>query len=468
MNNKILLFCVLIIVSVALVACASPAPGEEVFIEVTRVVEGTPETIIITAEPEASTVVWWTSPHADIDAMLDEVFVDTFNESHPDIQLDLVRADKHEDVSRIALQGGIGPDVVQMNAPSEVTDLAAAGYLLPLDDYIEEYGWDDILVSWAYEVGFVGDSVYSIPLTYETILLYYNSALFEANGWEPPQTLEDIEFLCNEADKMGKVCIADGPAGKATRNEWWLGWVLNAAAGPDVMYEVLTGVRPWTDPAIAAAVELNRSWIVDNGWFGGGSLENYFALSHDDNWTAVAAGDALMRISGNWDLEKLVSFCPDDCDWTIPPSLNENVPPHFLLSIGETLSISANAAEPDKVAEVFDHLFNDRKRAANIIESANFTQWLVPMDWDVSDFSADADPNLARYIGEFATVTGEGKFGYATWTFMPPETRLYLNEQFEYLLYGDITVDEYLQGMQELFESEEELKITVPKTGISQ
>ena len=51
---------------------------------------------------------------------------------------------------------------------------------------------------------------------------------------------------------------------------------------------------------------------------------------------------------------------------------------------------------------------------------------------------------------------------------MPPETRLYLNEQFEYLLYGEITLEEYLEGMQELFESEKELIINAPKTGISQ
>jgi raffinose/stachyose/melibiose transport system substrate-binding protein len=472
-NTHLLYMIVAILILVSLVSCAKPTPETEVKeVEVTRIVAGTPETIIITTTPEVPaaegepyTVEWWGAPRGEYDPMIDSLFVDSFNASHEDVQLNLVRREDREEVSRLALQAGTAPDIVQ--TPSMVSDLAAAGLLLPLNEYAQMYGWDEKILPWAYEASFIGHNLYSLPLTYETILLYYNKTLFEENGWEAPKTLEDIEFLCGEADKLGKVCFGSTTEGRLTRNEWWLGWVISSLAGPDKFYQTLTGDLSWTDESFARAVELQRKWIVDNEWFGG-NLDNYFTITHDENWASMAAGDTLMRVAGSWDLRRMMTFCSEDCDWVIPPALNENIPPHFLLAIGETVSINADSENPDAAAMVLDYLVNDRDRAAAIIEGFDFGQWLVPLHWDASDFSPDTDPRLVRFIEEFADVTGKGLFGYTTWSFLPADTRYYLNEGFEAVMFGDITIEEYLQHIQELLESEKELIPPAPETGISQ
>ncbi len=45
-------------------------------------------------------------------------------------------------------------------------------------------------------------------------------------------------------------------------------------------------------------------------------------------------------------------------------------------------------------------------------------------------------------------------YGYTTWTFWPPQSDLYIYEEIEKVWAGDLTVEEYLQGLQTLFDQE--------------
>jgi raffinose/stachyose/melibiose transport system substrate-binding protein len=459
------------LILVAIAACAQ-APQEEA----PAVLEPTPEGEQVAAEPAQPTagaeevsepvvIKWWTAARGEYDPMVDELFVDAFNSSHDDIQLEFVRRENLDDVTRMALQAGTGPDIIQMAAG--VTDLVRAGLVKPLDEYAAQFGWEEEMMPWAYETSVIRGHLYAIPQQYETILLFYNKVLFEQNGWSPPESLEDIEYLCSEADRLGKTCFGSTTEGRVTRNEWWLGWVINAYAGPDKFYQTITGETPWTDQAFAEAVELQRKWIVDDGWFGGG-LDRYFTLSHDENWASMQKGETLMRVSGSFDLRRMYTLCPDDCDWVIPPSLNPSIPPHYLLAIGEFIAIAADSPHPDEAAVVMDYMFNDRARAAKIIEGFNFGLWLVPLNWSASDFSPEADPRLVRFVEEFSQVTGAGNYGYTTWTFLPADTRYYLNEGFEAVMFGDTTIEDYLAELQTLLASEWEVIPPAPKTAIGQ
>ncbi|MFN8452341.1 MAG: hypothetical protein U0521_28010 [Anaerolineae bacterium] len=39
-------------------------------------------------------------------------------------------------------------------------------------------------------------------------------------------------------------------------NEWFVGEMLNHVAGPQAVYEALTGARPWTDDAFAQSIDI--------------------------------------------------------------------------------------------------------------------------------------------------------------------------------------------------------------------
>jgi raffinose/stachyose/melibiose transport system substrate-binding protein len=57
-------------------------------------------------------------------------------------------------------------------------------------------------------------------------------------------------------------------------------------------------------------------------------------------------------------------------------------------------------------------------------------------------------------INGISEASGSGNYGYTTWTFFPPDTGVYLIENIEKVWAGDMTVDEFLSGMQSVFEPE--------------
>ncbi len=89
--------------------------------------------------PEKVTVEMWFNPPdggdgADCNT---EVAVDSFNEASDTIFVNAVAQPNAWDATRTAIAGGAGPDIVTTPGPSFVFELAAAGQLLPMDDFAE-------------------------------------------------------------------------------------------------------------------------------------------------------------------------------------------------------------------------------------------------------------------------------------------------------------------------------------------
>ena len=116
-----------------------------------------------------------------------ENVIDPFNEQSDTAEVTATLQANSWDATRTALAGGAGPDIVTTPGPSFVFELAKAGELLPLDDYVTQLGWDKSFVPWALDLGKVNGKLYSNPDEIETLVLYYNTALFEKKGWKLPR-----------------------------------------------------------------------------------------------------------------------------------------------------------------------------------------------------------------------------------------------------------------------------------------
>ena len=85
--------------------------------------------------------------------------------------------------------------------------------------------------------------------------------------------------------------------------------------------------------------------------------------------------------------------------------------------------------------------------------------------------SADQFPEEVdeRTVQLYSQIPESTNVGYATWTFFPPKTDSYLITEFDKVVTGDSTADEYLSGMQDVFDEEFEAGATLtpftPQTG---
>jgi raffinose/stachyose/melibiose transport system substrate-binding protein len=380
------------------------------------------------------------------------LFINSFNEAHDDIELEMVFTEDLTQTLNTSLAAGRGPDIIETDGPAFAAEYANANLLLDLTPYAEQFGWNDALLPWAYDSGLVGDMLASIPQTFETFILYYNVEMFEANGWALPTSPGDIDAICNSATEIDVWCFSHGGGG--TGNEWYVGTFLTHHAGADNVYRALTGELAWNDQVFVDAITALKTQ-VDAGWWSG-DVQNYFTFGWGDYQTNFCQGRAAMMISGTWDFNFIDSFCNDlgielDWDWIPVPALREGVDPTFDLAIGNSLSINARSEHTDAAAEVLNWLVNDRSRALEQAAVFSFGEWFVPLRYEADDMPEGIDPRVSRYVSTFAEVTGEGYIGYTTWTFLPIETDNQLIQGLSSVLTGDITVETYLTEINDIF-----------------
>ena len=124
--------------------------------------------------------------------------------------------------------------------------MAHAGQLLALDDYAAKLGWNERILPVLLALGRYNGKLYALPKTYETLGLFYNKTLFDANGWSAPKTIAELETLADAMKAKKIVPFGAGNADWRPTNEHYVSLVLNSVAGPENFYKALKGEIPWT------------------------------------------------------------------------------------------------------------------------------------------------------------------------------------------------------------------------------
>ena len=438
LNAKTILF-VAIMLSMLLSACAAPAAA--------------PTAGSGDDGGESIEIAHWfgvTSSGSEQAECIISSVIDPYSEMTEGVTIEAVMQPNNWEATRTAVAGGGGPDLVTTPGPSFVFEMAQAGQLLPLSDYAEALGWGETFAPWALSLGTVEDELYSVPVELETLVLYYNKTLFEENGWTPPTTIDELVALAEEIAAADVIPFAHANAEWRPSNEWFVGEFLNHVAGPDAVYQALIGEKAWTDPEFAEAISLLDT-MQQNGWFMGG-LDRYYTATDDERMATFADGGAAMSIEGSWALNSLGNYFEEGsgAEWDFVPMPSASGEAIFDLGIGSTYSINAATEYPDEVAEYLTY-FTSPESQAILLSECNLAPAPVTL---TEDMLAGIDPRHARLFAALSASSAEGNYGYTTWTFWPPKSDVYIYEEVEKVWSGQITADEYLQGLQEMFQEE--------------
>ncbi|MBZ0290843.1 MAG: extracellular solute-binding protein, partial [Anaerolineae bacterium] len=275
----------------------------------------------VVSAQEPVTVTWWTEDYVDVES-LNTLLVEPFNTAHPDIRLEVIPQSGLDDAVRTAFTAGSAPDILQTPGASFIGEYVDAGLIYPLNAAAAELGWQEKLLPWAYESGVLDGELYSIPLTFESMILLYNKTLFEEMGWTAPTTYAELQAIAEAAQAAGINPYGYGNVGWQANNEHVVGVYLNNYAGADKVYAALTGKKAWTDPEFVEAIKLLNSHMADEHWFND-SLETWFAYGWNEFFTALATRESAMMIVGTWGFRGADEFFAetgDEWDWApIPP-----------------------------------------------------------------------------------------------------------------------------------------------------
>jgi len=224
-----------------------------------------------------------------------EDLVQTFNDTHPNIQvtMEIQPWDTIAQTLPAAWGTGQGPDLATPNFdPSVVAKYVETGSVLALSDF-EGTGADQIdtanLAPAATSVFTIDDTMYAVPANMATLQLYYNKTLFEAAGiGTPPATSEEF--------KADAVALTDPAAGvyglTLADHETIQMWpVLQWMDGGDIVGD--DGCALIDDPASIAGLEEWAGLVIDDGI-------SPVGLTGAESDSLFSAGKAAMQINGPW------------------------------------------------------------------------------------------------------------------------------------------------------------------------
>jgi multiple sugar transport system substrate-binding protein len=140
---------------------------------------------------------WQASPEEG--ELLEEMFAG-FEETCPNITIDYQPvAGDYPQAMLANFSAATPPDVFYVDS-AVAPEWIEEGFLMPLDDYISETGFDTSQFYEGYLNAFRGtdDAIYGLPKDASTLALFYNETMLSDAGIEPPTTWEELTAAAEE------------------------------------------------------------------------------------------------------------------------------------------------------------------------------------------------------------------------------------------------------------------------------
>lgn len=111
----------------------------------------------------------------------------------------LASADAQEQVRLALSTGGDSPYDIVHGANGQVAEWGGPGWLMPLNDLVEEY-WDEYdlgdIPQTAWDAATFEGNIYGVPVVANTLHMIYRQDVFDEFGIETPDTIDDVMVAC--------------------------------------------------------------------------------------------------------------------------------------------------------------------------------------------------------------------------------------------------------------------------------
>lgn len=396
---------------------------------------------------------FWGAPPA-LQEALQEALVKPFNESQEDYELVIEFRGGVTNAIRTAVMAGEGPDIVYSAGPSEIAPFVKAGRLADLSEYAAQYGWNDRLLEPIANTCKLQGSFYCMPISMITGGMFYNKSVLDAHGWAVPTNRAEVEAIMDAAIADGLYASVTGNKGYQPVNANYASLFLNNSVGPVALYDVLSGTKSWSDPELAAALDLSGEWFR-KGYLGG---QDYFELNFDQSISLLSQERAPFffgpSLAFQWATAYFVDDKADDLGFAPFPSLNPEIGSAvYDIGVGNSLAINEASDVKDGAAMVIDRILSADFVSAISEPWPGF--WAVPL----KDFPTD--PNATGLVGEYykalagvSAAVGSGQFGFKAETFLPPATSQALIKGIEEVWLEQRTSAELLEEVSTTYQRE--------------
>lgn len=389
--------------------------------------------------------VWdqFTGPDSEV---VDQLYA-MFMEQHPDVDIvrEVIDFQQMQQTVNTALASGTGPDAVYYGTgPAYSGVLADAGLITSLEEMAEQYGWTDRVAAAALEQAEIDGELYALPLEIDLIGMYVNKDIMDENGWETPETIDEMIAFCGEAREAGYIPLA------FSNNPGWSAfhqftYASNNMIGPDAMRALLfDNEGSWDTPEQVQAIKNYFVDLRDAGCFS----EDVNALTYDDGNALFFNGEAVLHPTGSWLIPDLTEQMPDaNLEYVPFPALEGGQGRFWDSGLGSAWMISSQSVHQELAGEFLDFLISPE--AAKIWAEQGDTPIPVQLDTETLDVSP-----LLRSVLEVLdqAARDEIQLGYNIDVLAPAEFNDVMLNGFQAILAGDKTPEQQAADLQAAWE----------------
>lgn len=383
----------------------------------------------------------WTNSSQTYLNFINNDVIAQFEKQHPNIKIVYDEMKDPSSTDEQQMTAGGGPDIVLMDGPSESMLYAKAGWLVPLNQYAKQYGWDKMYDSWALSTEQWKGSLYALPVEDEIITMYYNKSMFQKYGWKVPTNWNEFTSLMQSIQSKGIIPISFGDSDNAMENEWPASILMTAGLTRTQYRDVLMGKLPWNSPAVENAFN-KYLYIWNQGWI---QNKEAYAITDTDAINLFTSQKAAITLSGTWQVGSWMQQAPPTFQYgnMAMPGWFDGIAPSYPVGVGTTIGINAHSKHQAAAAEFINWFYSKQ----HIQQQLSTLAQLSP----VQGLSvAGANPHLQDQYNELQAAFKEGNYGYTAYTQWSPDVDTYMWQHFEDIEIGKTSVSDFLNKLEQL------------------
>lgn len=374
--------------------------------------------------------------------------IDRFNEgSDVEAELQMYANDPYKERLRTALGSDSAPDIFFNWGGGNLKQYVDAGSVRDLTPLFEENPeFKEQFIPSVLEVGNIDGKYYGVPARgTQPVVLYYNKAVFEDAGVEPPQTWDDLMSLVETFDDEGVVPIA--LAGSQAWTElMWIEYILDRLAGPEVFQAIRDGEEgAWEQPEVVEALTMLQE-LIDAGGFG----DEFASVGYDEGGASsiLASGEAAMHLMGTWEYTNQLGESPEfveagDLGYVPFPAIEGGAgdPSNLVGNPANLYSVTEASGNPEAAEDYLLEQMASDEWVDELIEIGD-----VPVVVGIEDKLAETD-NADHATWLYDLVLESASFQLSWDQDLPADEATLMLEQLTALFLGDQTPEGFVETM---------------------
>jgi raffinose/stachyose/melibiose transport system substrate-binding protein len=223
-----------------------------------------------------------------------------FAKKHPDIKLDVVAAEQSAYKTKLntAMASGNPPDVFYTLPGGFLNAFVKGGQMYALDQDLAKDGWGaSFLESALAQTTNKDGHVYAVPVDVDSVVFWYNKALFAEKGWTVPKSYEELIALADKvkADDIVPFALGNKDSWPAT---FWFQYLEMRLKGSGVVASFVSRDANATLGAEGAKAFEMVAELAKKDYFPTG----FNGMSDQEANMLFLNGQAAMLLNGTWQI----------------------------------------------------------------------------------------------------------------------------------------------------------------------